>query len=373
MPAGTREQTRLSAVGVAGPAILTACALLVLVWTVISRAGGDPLALARLGTQFSQGDPDGTEGYDGQFVYYLAQDLNPETVREQLDVPAYRYQRILLPVLARLLSLGRPDIIPWVLGGLGILAQALGTWFAAVLLNLYGVRPWYALVYGLWPGFTLAVRLDLPEPLAYALVAAAFLATLRDRPWLAGLLYGLALFAKEVTVLFLAAQLLALLLERRWREMLPIFALAVIPYGLFQGWLWLAFGVPGIGSGGAFATPFEWLPFAGFLRIAGVDRVIFLVFILVFGPSILLPAVWGIGQGIVRFRQADYEMSGLFLFANALVILFIPFSTFREPGGLLRFACGLILAMLLAAAQRGNSRVLNYSWFLLALNVFLIE
>ncbi len=373
MPAGETERNRLRSAGAAGPAILTACALLVLVGAVIVRAGGDPLALARLGTQFSEGDPEGTEGYDGQFVYYLAQDLNPETVREMLDVPAYRYQRILLPVLARLLALGRPDIIPWVLGGLGILAQALGTWFVAVLLNLYGVRPWYALVYGLWPGFTLAVRLDLPEPLAFALVAAAFLATLRGRPWIAGLLYGLALFAKEVTVLFLAAQLLALLLERRWREMLPIIVLAVIPYALFQGWLWSAFGAPGIGSGGAYATPFEWLPFAGFFRIASVDRVIFLVFLLVFGPSILLPAVWGIWQGFIRFRKGDYELAGLFLFVNALLIPFIPFSTFREPGGLLRFACGLILAMLLAAAQRRNVRVLNYSWFLLALNVFLIE
>ncbi len=34
-------------------------------------------------------------------------------------------------------------------------------------------RVWYALIYGLWAGFTLAVRLDLPEPLAFALVAAA--------------------------------------------------------------------------------------------------------------------------------------------------------------------------------------------------------
>lgn len=57
------------------PAFVTALAMLALVGIVISRAGGDPLALAQLGTQFSQGDPQGTEGYDGQFVYYLAEDL----------------------------------------------------------------------------------------------------------------------------------------------------------------------------------------------------------------------------------------------------------------------------------------------------------
>jgi hypothetical protein len=373
MSAGVPDSTRAWVQGTAGPAIVTACALVVLVAAVILRAEGDPLALAQLGTQYTQGDPEGTEGYDGQFVYYLAQNLDPGEVQILLDVPAYRYQRILLPVLARGLTLGDPDLLPWALAALGVLSQAMGTWVVAVLLNFYGARVWYALVYGLWAGFTLAVRLDLPEPLAFALVAAALLASLRGKIWLAGLLYGLALFAKEVTALFLAGQLLVLLLERRWREMLPLFVFAIVPFGLFQGWLWVVFGTPGIGSGGAYATAFEWLPFAGLVRIAAVDRVIFLIYLLVFGPSILLPALWGIRQGINLFIRGDHNLPGLLLFTNALIIPFIPFSTFREPGGLLRFSCGLILAMILAAAQKRNSRVLNYSYFMLALNVFLIE
>jgi hypothetical protein len=355
------------------PAFVTALAMLALVGVVISRAGGDPLALAQLGTQFSQGDPQGTEGYDGQFVYYLAEDLNPATVRDHLDVPAYRYQRILLPVVARILSLGNSSLLPWILAGLGIVSHALGTWAVGSLLIFYNTRVWYALIYGLWAGFTLAVRLDLPEPLAFALVAAALLAMGRGRTWLAGLLYGLALFTKEVTGLFLAAQILYLLLERRWRDMLPFILLAIVPFGLFQGWLWVIFGSPGIGSGGAYATAFEWVPFAGLLRVAEVDQVIFLIFLLVFGPSILLPALWGIWQGIYGLFRGEKDLLGIIFLVNALVILFLPFSTYREPGGLLRFACGLILSTVLFAAQKGHVRVLNYGLFLLALNVFLIE
>ncbi|MEJ2561502.1 MAG: hypothetical protein P8Z42_02320 [Anaerolineales bacterium] len=70
------------------------------------------VALAEIGTQFSEGDPAGTEGYDGQFTYYIAVDLNPATVSDKLDVPAYRYQRILLPALAHFFTGGHATAIP---------------------------------------------------------------------------------------------------------------------------------------------------------------------------------------------------------------------------------------------------------------------
>ena len=102
------------------PAALTGLLLALYIAILILQAGGDPLELAQLGTQFSQGDPEGTEGYDGQFVVYIARDPRPESVAPLLDVPAYRYQRILLPMLARLLSFGVIGNIPWVLAGLGV-------------------------------------------------------------------------------------------------------------------------------------------------------------------------------------------------------------------------------------------------------------
>ena len=85
-----------------GPALVILLISSALVGVVIWRLGGDPLALARIGARFSAGDPQGTQGYDGQFVYYIALDPNPAAVAPRLDVPAYRYQRILLPLLARL-------------------------------------------------------------------------------------------------------------------------------------------------------------------------------------------------------------------------------------------------------------------------------
>ena len=57
--------------------------------------------------------------------------------------------------------------------------QIAGTRLVENWLAVHGINRWYALSYGLWAGLVAAVRLDLAEPLCFALVAAAFLAQLR--------------------------------------------------------------------------------------------------------------------------------------------------------------------------------------------------
>ncbi len=355
------------------PALITLVVLTLVVGGVIFQAGGDPLALARLGTRYSQSDPGGTEGYDGQFIYYIALDPNPQTVAPFLDVPAYRYQRILLPLLARLASFGRADILPWILAVLGLLAQAAGAWAVGELLAGWGIQRAYALVYGLWAGFVLAVRLDLPEPLAFALVAGALLAMQRRRPKIGWVLFALALFAKEVTVFFVAAQILADLFNRRWRYALALGAIAGLPYLLFQAWLWRLFGQPGLGSGGAMATPFEWVPFMGIIRIGAFSGLYLIAMLLVFGPAVLFPAIWGVVRSLKTWLSGERNVIVFGLLLNAAVIPFLPFSTFRETGGLLRFSCGLVLAVLLFAGRYQLRRALNYSVFWIVLNVFLLK
>ena len=355
------------------PAALTGLVCLLLLTWVIAGAGGDALEIVRIGTRFSQGDPNGTEGYDGQFVYYIALNPAPAQVAPLLDVPAYRYQRILLPWLGRIFSLGNPQALPWVLALLGLLSHVAGTWAVAALLKGWKISQWYALSYGLWAGFLLGVRLALPEPLAYGLAAGGVLALERKRLLLAYVLLGLAAFAREVTVAFTIALLLVYLAQRQWKEAGALSAVALAPFALFQGWLWLVFGQMGIGSGGAMATPFEIIPLMGLLRIAQYDWVYLAAMALVFLPSVVLPAVWGIYQSAKTWLTGERNVIVLGLFLNALVIPFLPFSTFREPGGLLRFACGLVLAVLLFAARYRKKRVLNYSPLWIVLNVFLFK
>jgi hypothetical protein len=75
------------------PTLLVVTVCLIYVLGVLISAAGNPLAFALLGTRFSEGDPQGSEGYDGQFAYQIA--LRPLDAASYLDVPAYRYQRIL--------------------------------------------------------------------------------------------------------------------------------------------------------------------------------------------------------------------------------------------------------------------------------------
>jgi len=354
------------------PALLTLGVLTVIVFWVIQDGGGDPFALVRIGTMFSQGDPDGTEGYDGQFVYYIARDLNPESVAPLLDVPAYRYQRILLPLLARALSFGNLDLLPWILAGLGLLTQFWGTWAVGMLLKKWGVSAWYAAVYGLWVGFVLAVRLDLPEPLAYGLVIGAILAIENERHWLAWVFYGLALFAKDVTLIFVAAQGIVYLSRRDWRRAVILGSITLLPYMIFQFWLLQSFGRMGLGSGGMTATSFEWIPFMGLFRLGEYNLVLLFAYLVVFGPTILFPTVWGLWKVYGKITQGQINCIVVALGLQNLSILFLPFSTFVEPGGLLRYACGLVLVVLLFAGRYRHKKALRYAPLWLVLNTFLL-
>jgi len=364
----------------AHPAVVVLFTQLILLAWVIAAAGGDPLSLARLGTHYSAnipldagGVPLEIEGYDGQFNYYIGRDPRPQVAAPYLDVPAYRYQRILLPLLGFLFSGGNEALLAWILPVLLLLAHTLGTWAVAELMHEYGVSRWYALSYGLFAGFSLALRLDLAEPLAYALVALALLAGVRHRLPLSWGFYALALFAREVTLPFVVAQLLAELFQRRWRQVAGLAIFALLPFGLFQLWLWQVFGQPGLGSGGAMATSFEWIPYMGLWRIGLYSPLYLLAMGVVFVPAFVIPSAWGIWQAFVKWTNRDRNVLVLGLFLNALSIAVLPFSTFRETGGLIRFACGLVLSVLLYAARYRQLRILRYSFFWLVLSIFLFK
>ena len=74
------------------------------------------------------------------------------------------------------------------------------------------------------------------------------------------------------------------MLERRWREVAILSLVVGVPFAVWQGALWLWLGSPGVGAGGAMATPFEWLPFAGLMRVATVSWPVFWLLLAIEGP-----------------------------------------------------------------------------------------
>ena len=242
--------------------VSTLVAAAYVVWR-LANLGWQPIELFEIGTRFSEGIEDGSPGYDGQFSYYIAASMDPETVEPKLDVPAYRYQRILYPLAARTLAIGVDAWLPWTLVLVGLLAQWGGTWAVARTLLDQAINPWYSLSYGLWVGLVVAIGVGLGEPLAYGLAAGGWLARSRGRIVWSALLLGLAVFSKETTIIFLAAAILAELTEKRRGRALVAYVVAVGAFAAWQAWLWNTFGSPGLASGGDMATLFRMDPVHG--------------------------------------------------------------------------------------------------------------
>ena len=349
---------------------------------ILGLHGGDPRAWATVSPDYGSCDDPGYDpgntpggGYiDGQMTYFIARDLGAAAVCA--DVPAYRMQRILLPVAARLLSLGNPALIPWALVALNLAGLLIGTALLEGLLAQRGVSRWYALVYGLAAGNLLSVRLSTTEALAFGLVVFAIWLDEHERPWWQAVLLLLAGLAKEQTLVFAGGYLLYDLLSQRWRDALRLILIVGLPFVLWQWVLLHSFGSTGIGSGGEGATGFEWIPFGGYLRIfseSGGSLGVFLVMSTYIFPSVILPTLIALGYGLGDLLRRDWPPDLWLLLANCAVMVTLPFTTFGEPLGLLRVMLGLQLAYLLYGARRFPAgRALRYAPLWLVLNFYLV-
>jgi hypothetical protein len=345
---------------------------------ILTANSADPKVFVTLGECFSQcTGQDGThctantEGYDGQFAYYIAR--SPAGSRDCLDAPAYRMQRILLPALGRVLSLGQAPLIPWAFLVINLIALVGGTALLEDLLITERVSRWYALTYGLFAGVFMAVRLSTTEALAYGLVIAGIWFGQRNRLWAMAILLALAGLAKETTGVFAAGYLLHFALHRRWRDAVRTALVVGVPFAVWQNVLYAWLGAFGVGSGGAKATPFEIIPFYGVLKIAteGSLAAFVVLGVLLVIPAAVLPSLWALWRTIRDLRDRKWEPYTCLLLANAALMPFVPFSTYREFLGLLRFMPGLVLMVVLYAAHDRLRRPLLYStlWIMLILFV----
>ncbi|HVO41032.1 MAG TPA: glycosyltransferase 87 family protein [Aggregatilineales bacterium] len=279
-----------------------------------------------------------------------------------LDVPAYRYQRILHPLLARWLAFGSADRVFITMVLVALAGLVAGTAALERLLLDLKMSRWYALLYGLFGGVFFGVRLSTTEPLAYGLVLLAILAQSRERSTLAAILLALAAFAKETTLIFALGYGLYFVIERRWLDAIRLGAITVLPFAAWQWFLVHTFGQFGVGSGGALSTSFEIIPYMGIWRLFGFGTP-GLALAIVAIPVALIPSLWALwrgGRDVLARRWHPY----LFLMlANAAVLPFVPFSTYREPLSVFRFVVGLVIGVVLYAALRRDVRALRYCSF----------
>ncbi|PJF20629.1 MAG: hypothetical protein CUN56_15205, partial [Phototrophicales bacterium] len=228
----------------------------------------------------------------------------------------------------------------------------------------------FAIGYGLSLGVFGAARLMTAEPLAYGLVLLAIWLCQKERCLLAILILALSAFAKEVTLIFVAGYVLHLFAQKQWKLGLIFGLIAVIPFAIWQLVLFNWFGEFGVGSGGNLATGFEIVPFWGYLGILPEWGLApFLVVTLFVGLFVLVPTLWALWQCWKDFRNNQWTLLTWLLFANAIILLFVPQSTYREILGILRFIVGLQIAVILYSAQNRKKRALMNStlWFITTL------
>jgi len=164
-------------------------------------------------------------GYDGQFVFYIAQDpfLRNPAIAPSLD-NSLRYRRILLPLLAWMISLGHREWLPAVLVLINCLAATAVVGIGALAATRAGRSPLPALGLALFPGLWIPALLDLTEPLHLVLLEAGVMTGSAGLLLLAGL-------AKETAAVAMATQFGRAVVARQWSAAARHLAAAVVLVG----------------------------------------------------------------------------------------------------------------------------------------------
>ncbi|MEP0846583.1 MAG: hypothetical protein HRF50_07145 [Phycisphaerae bacterium] len=192
----------------AATALVAAMAYGLFLWAQLDNRGYDLSRYVGAGDRFC--DPTATppglrvvqnsDGYDGQFFYRLA--LAPFTSRATghgitLDSPAYRQQRIVYPILAWTLSLGRTDGLPFVLLAINAVGLVAIGGLGGAIACAFGRHALWGLLLAGYPGFFATLASDTSEIVAAGLLLAGLLALQREHAATAAVLLALAVLTRE--------------------------------------------------------------------------------------------------------------------------------------------------------------------------------
>jgi hypothetical protein len=208
---------------------------------VTDGPGGASYALIRNDLPEEPEHPGGA--HDGRFFYALARDLwHLDVASQSLDRPRYRAQRILFPALAWVVHpTGGGDGLVWTLFAVGVVGVFLGALATGAVSTELGGKPWVAVVFALWLGSVVSLRITTPDPLALGLALWAIYFSLRDRTVLACAAGVLAVLTREPIFLVLVG-------FAWWRRDRNGLLLAVVPAavaGVWWAWLHLIDLPPG--------------------------------------------------------------------------------------------------------------------------------
>ena len=201
-------------------------------WTALYCTGGlqrlPPLAASEHVYVFA-----GSTGYDGQCYHYIAHDpFLRSDLKSYIDDPRERYRRILAPLAAYTLALGRQEWIDPAFELVMLLAVGLGVYWSCRLAEQSKLPAAWGLAFLLAPAIPIALDRMVTDA-ALAALTVAFL-VYRKSPGKLFAVLACAILTRETGLLLIAAAVGWQLWQRQIR-MAALFLLSGVP-AFFWAW-----------------------------------------------------------------------------------------------------------------------------------------
>ncbi len=285
-------------------------------------------------------------GYDGQFSYYM--DLDPVGARYYTDDPPYRYGRILLPAAAWVLGAGQPGAFPYSLIAINLFAIVATVYLLAGYLSRKGLSPWWAALYGVFPGMMVCLWADLSEPLAFFFAAWGYIEFERrpERMLRYAGLFALAGLARETALVIPALVAVQLALQGRVGARLrprsvglaaAMFAIVLLPTVVWRSFLqaWL--------GGSPFGTPYDWIPFQGIWHYWPFDGHAVVVLL-----AVVLPGLVWLALALGRLASGRPSLPLFMVIVSVfLFVVLVPSAVEVDYESAGRTITALVLAVIL--------------------------
>jgi hypothetical protein len=182
-------------------------------------------------------------GWDGQFYYYIANDLLAQKdTASHIDADAYRYQRVGIPALSKLLSLAlfQDWVSPFIYYLTHCLLILLGTAVAARFFIKEGLPAYWIIPWSVGMGTQITLLNGLPDGAADALLIIGMVSAYQKKYWLYSITITFACLSREAYVafpaIFFGAQILERLLKQKSIKPYSELFLMLCPLAIFVAW-----------------------------------------------------------------------------------------------------------------------------------------
>jgi hypothetical protein len=170
-----------------------------------------------------------SNGYDGQFYHYMAHDpFFRRGLLPYVQGPRFRYRRILIPLAAYLLALGRDHLVDGAYVGVTLLVLFCGAYWLSLYCSSQGFHPAWGLLFALVPATITSIdRMTIDGGLAALCIGLALYAE-RNSSWQIYVVLVAATLVRETGLLLVAGYVIYLAWNRKPRPAL-IFSTSAIP------------------------------------------------------------------------------------------------------------------------------------------------